>query len=249
MATDRRDLARPEVASGTGSSADPGTTQRKLRPHRLLVPAATLAVVVGATGAVLASTSSAAQTAVASGAVSDSILDDSIQGGSVQRQAESLGDLQPVAFAQARSLSAASQADSVLQRTTVAAAAKTTTKTTTKATAKTAAAPKAAVPGKTPASAKTLAKKQVSARGWSSAQYKCLVKLWEKESNWKYTARNRSSGAYGIPQALPARKMASAGKDWRTNPATQIEWGLKYIADRHDTPCGAWGHSQRRGWY
>jgi hypothetical protein len=60
---------------------------------------------------------------------------------------------------------------------------------------------------------------------------------------------NPSSGAYGIPQALPGGKMASAGGDWRTNPATQIRWGLSYIASTYGTPCGAWAHSQSHGWY
>ena len=105
------------------------------------------------------------------------------------------------------------------------------------------------MPGTTPAKAKVLAKSMVAARGWSSAQHTCLVKLWEKESNWKYKARNRSSGAYGIPQALPARKMASAGSDWRTNPATQIKWGLKYVKERYGTPCRAWSFKRANGWY
>ena len=62
-------------------------------------------------------------------------------------------------------------------------------------------------------------------------------------------ARNRSSGAYGIPQALPGSKMATIAADWETNPITQIKWGLNYIAERYGTPCGAWGHSQSFGWY
>ncbi len=94
-----------------------------------------------------------------------------------------------------------------------------------------------------------LARIMVAERGWSSGQYSCLVSLWKKESNWKYRASNPSSGAYGIPQSLPGSKMASAGSDWRTNPATQIEWGLGYIADRYGTPCAAWAHSGRVNWY
>ena len=65
---------------------------------------------------------------------------------------------------------------------------------------------------------------------------------------WRVNAAN-SSGAYGIPQALPGSKMASAGADWQTNPATQIAWGLGYIAGRYGTPCGAWDHSESNGWY
>ena len=105
----------------------------------------------------------------------------------------------------------------------------------------------AAVSG--PAGAKALARDMVAARGWGAGEFRCLERLWEKESNWRHTARNASSGAYGIPQSLPAHKMASAGSDWRTNPATQITWGLNYISDRYSRPCNAWAHSQRVNWY
>lgn len=85
--------------------------------------------------------------------------------------------------------------------------------------------------------------------GFSSDQFDCLDALWTRESNWRVYADNPTSSAYGIPQALPGEKMASAGADWATNPATQIRWGLGYIADRYGSPCGAWGHSQAYGWY
>jgi len=75
---------------------------------------------------------------------------------------------------------------------------------------------------------------------WSENQFKCLNSLWTKESNWRYQARNKISGAHGIAQALPATKMEIIGMDWRTNPITQIEWGLKYIQERYDTPCKAY---------
>ncbi|WP_319643986.1 ubiquitin-like domain-containing protein [Myceligenerans pegani] len=88
-----------------------------------------------------------------------------------------------------------------------------------------------------------------AARGWTGEQWTCLEALWTKESNWNHLAQNPSSGAYGIPQSLPGTKMATAGSDWATNPATQIKWGLGYIAGRYGTPCGAWGHSQSVGWY
>ncbi|MFG2005689.1 transglycosylase SLT domain-containing protein [Spirillospora sp. NPDC048911] len=94
-----------------------------------------------------------------------------------------------------------------------------------------------------------IAKPMVKKRGWSKRQFKCLVKLWNRESHWNHKARNRSSGAYGIAQALPGRKMRSAGKDWRTNPKTQIKWGLGYIKGRYGTPCRALSHSNSRGWY
>jgi hypothetical protein len=85
---------------------------------------------------------------------------------------------------------------------------------------------------------------------WSSTgQYQCLVRLWQRESNWLVSAYNRGSGATGIPQAVPGSKMRSAGSDWRTNAVTQIRWGLGYIKHVYGSPCGAWSHSQAHGWY
>jgi hypothetical protein len=100
-----------------------------------------------------------------------------------------------------------------------------------------------------PGTAQSIAAGMVSARGWPSTEFDCLVALWNKESHWNVYSNNASSGAYGIPQALPGSKMASAGADWATNPATQITWGLGYITGRYGTPCGAWSHSQLSGWY
>jgi hypothetical protein len=85
--------------------------------------------------------------------------------------------------------------------------------------------------------------------GWSSSQMSCLVPLWMGESGWRVNAENVSSGAYGIPQSLPGSKMATIGADWRTNPVTQIKWGLGYIQERYGSPCGAWGFKQGHGWY
>jgi hypothetical protein len=85
--------------------------------------------------------------------------------------------------------------------------------------------------------------------GFDNSQMSCLVPLWMGESGWRVNAQNSSSGAYGIPQALPGSKMSSAGADWASNPATQIEWGLGYIRDRYGSPCGAWGFKQSHGWY
>jgi hypothetical protein len=84
---------------------------------------------------------------------------------------------------------------------------------------------------------------------WRQSQFGCLAKLWTQESGWSTSAENSMSGAYGIAQALPGSKMATAGKDWRTNPKTQIRWGLDYIQGRYDSPCGAWGHETADGWY
>jgi hypothetical protein len=84
--------------------------------------------------------------------------------------------------------------------------------------------------------------------GWSSGQFSCLDSLWSRESGWNVTASN-PDGAYGIPQAYPGSKMASAGPNWQTDAATQIRWGLGYIKGLYGSPCGAWAHSQATGWY
>ncbi|MFF0306745.1 lytic transglycosylase domain-containing protein [Streptosporangium sp. NPDC004379] len=99
-----------------------------------------------------------------------------------------------------------------------------------------------------PSGNRALGKQMLESRGWGD-QWGCLERLWTKESGWNERAMNRYSGAYGIPQSLPGSKMASAGGDWQTNPATQIAWGLGYIKGRYGTPCGAWAHSQATGWY
>lgn len=100
-----------------------------------------------------------------------------------------------------------------------------------------------------PGSAKEFAYKLAGQLGWGQDQYSCLVKLWERESNWRLNAMNKSSGAYGIPQALPGSKMASEGTDWMTNAQTQIRWGVKYINGRYKNPCTALLHSNVKGWY
>lgn len=94
-----------------------------------------------------------------------------------------------------------------------------------------------------------IARSMLSSYGWGDDQFQCLNSLWQRESGWNHLAKNPSSGAYGIPQALPGSKMASAGADWQTNPATQIRWGLGYIKGRYGSPCGALNHSHARGWY
>jgi hypothetical protein len=99
-----------------------------------------------------------------------------------------------------------------------------------------------------PGSAKAIASQLLSAKGWGNKQYNCLVSLWDRESGWNVYAAN-PSGAYGIPQARPGNKMASAGPNWQSNAKTQILWGLSYIEGRYGTPCGAWAHSQSTGWY
>jgi hypothetical protein len=84
---------------------------------------------------------------------------------------------------------------------------------------------------------------------WSDAQMGCLTSLWSRESHWNFLARNHRSGAYGIPQANPGTKMSSTGSDWRTNPITQIKWGMSYVNARYGKPCVALSQSNRIGWY
>ena len=93
------------------------------------------------------------------------------------------------------------------------------------------------------------AKERCNLYGWSENDFNCLVKLWNRESGWNPYAHNSSSGAYGIPQALPGSKMASYGSDYLTNYKTQINWGLNYIKSRYGNPSNAWSHSQTKGWY
>jgi hypothetical protein len=121
------------------------------------------------------------------------------------------------------------------------------------AAARQAAAQKAAAQ-QTPTPAASGSPQQIAERmlgqyGWSASQFSCLDPLWERESGWSVTAQNPSSGAYGIPQALPGSQMASAGPDWQTDAATQIKWGLSYIQSRYGSPCGAWSHEEADGWY
>ena len=80
-------------------------------------------------------------------------------------------------------------------------------------------------------------------------QFQCFSNIVDHESSWNYQASNPSSGAYGLVQALPGSKMASAGADWQTNPATQIKWGLNYMDSRYGSPCGAWEFWQANNWY
>jgi hypothetical protein len=107
------------------------------------------------------------------------------------------------------------------------------------------AAPPVAV---TPGSAQQIAMSMLGSYGWASSQFSCLNDLWSRESGWRTTAEN-PSGAYGIPQALPGSKMASAGPDWQTSASTQIRWGLGYIKGQYGSPCGAWSHEEATGWY
>jgi hypothetical protein len=109
-------------------------------------------------------------------------------------------------------------------------------------------APPVDVPVPSPGSAQAVAQSLLPSFGFDNSQFGCLVDLWDRESGWRVNAEN-ASGAYGIPQALPGSKMATAGPNWATDAATQIKWGLGYIKGRYGTPCGAWGFWEAHGWY
>ena len=103
-------------------------------------------------------------------------------------------------------------------------------------------------PAQPPGSPQHIAMAMLGSFGWSSSQFSCLDPLWSRESGWNVTASN-PDGAYGIPQAMPGSKMASAGPNWQTDAATQIRWGLGYIKGLYGSPCGAWSHEEATGWY
>lgn len=144
-----------------------------------------------------------------------------------------------IAAARAAAQRAAAQRAAARQAAANAAAAQTTT---AKATGSSAAVQPSGSP-------QQVALAMLGSFGWSSSQFSCLVSLWARESGWNIYASNPSSGAFGIPQALPGSKMASAGADWQTNAATQIRWGLGYIQQTYGSPCAAWDHSEAAGWY
>ena len=104
-------------------------------------------------------------------------------------------------------------------------------------------------PPPNPGTAQAIAYQLLPSFGFNAKQqFGCLNNIWTRESNWRYNAAN-ASGAYGIPQALPGSKMASAGPNWQTNPTTQIKWGLGYIKERYGSPCNAWAFWQGHSWY
>jgi hypothetical protein len=149
-----------------------------------------------------------------------------------QHQAEQRVEAARAAAASAQSQAAQSQADQ-----SQAAQAEQPQQATTPA-----------APSVASGSPEQIAQAMLHSFGWSAGQFSCLYPLWEHESGWSVTAAN-PDGAYGIPQALPGAKMASAGPNWQTNATTQIRWGLEYIKAMYGSPCGAWGHEQATGWY
>ena len=131
-----------------------------------------------------------------------------------------------------------------------AAAAKAAEEAAARAAAEATAQASAQAAAGNPGDARSIARSMMASQyGWGEGEFSCLDSLWERESGWNYQAYNASSGATGIPQSLPGSKMASAGADWQTNPATQISWGLSYIKGSYGTPCAAWSHSEAMNWY
>ena len=141
------------------------------------------------------------------------------------------------------------QARQAARARAAAAAAKAAARASRAAQQQRASATPAARPVTASGSPQQIAQGMLGSYGWSASQFSCLQPLWNAESGWNVSASNPSSGAYGIPQALPGSKMASAGADWQTNAATQIRWGLGYIRSVYGSPCGAWSHEQAYGWY
>jgi len=157
-------------------------------------------------------------------------------------------------YAIARWKAAQRRAAELAAKKATAAAATAAAATASQAPAQTPAAaqPSQAASATVPAasgSPQQIAQAMLGSFGWSASQFSCLDPLWAHESGWSVTAYNAGSGAYGIPQALPGSRMASAGPDWQSSAATQITWGLEYIRDTYGSPCGAWDHEQATGWY
>jgi hypothetical protein len=100
-----------------------------------------------------------------------------------------------------------------------------------------------------PPSPREIAMALLPSYGWDGSQFSCLDEIWTRESNWDPHAENSTSGAYGIPQALPGSKMSTYGADWSTNAETQIKWGLAYIRASYGSPCGAWYFWESHSWY
>ncbi|HKU04268.1 MAG TPA: hypothetical protein VJQ80_15785 [Arthrobacter sp.] len=140
----------------------------------------------------------------------------------------------------------AAAAQAAAEKAAADAAAKAAADKAAAAAAAAAAAPKAV---DDPAAAKAYAASILASYGWGPGEMTALNTLWEKESNWRTTATNASSGAYGIVQSLPASKMASAGADWQTNYQTQIKWGLNYIKERYGSPSAALAFHLANNWY
>ena len=222
-------LALAGIAAGT-VAAWPGDS-----------PAASASVA----GASFSGTAAAAQT-LTGAAATDNGLAKSAQDLKAREATARLAALRQAIAQQARQEARRAARAAAAKAAAAQAAAARAARQQRQAAAAPAAAPSVATPSGSP---QQIAEGMLGSYGWSSSQFSCLQPLWNAESGWNVSATNTSSGAYGIPQALPGSKMASAGADWQTDAATQIRWGLGYIRSVYGSPCGAWSHEQAYGWY
>lgn len=256
-------VGSPDAASSTVRSATaPSTTQATVQPEsvrEITVEAkATLASAQSALDAADAVTADIAASGLDIGTKTTTIDTTALR---TQIDRLSDFDVLPLLFLPGVTDSTADQTKGVAAQTATLrtqldaaqakkAAADAAAKAKREAEAAAAAAAAAQAAANTPSGAQAVARQIASAEyGWGDDQFSCLQSLWNRESGWNYQSYNASSGATGIPQALPGSKMASAGSDWQTNAATQIRWGLGYIAGSYGSPCAAWGHSQSTNWY
>jgi hypothetical protein len=235
-----------------------GHVQRKRSKFVVLVAAGAFTVASAGTATAVAwpsgsaSASSAALTTVAQAQVT--VATNQIRHEMTLR-AEEIRQQQAAQAAPATAQAKAAKAKAAQARAAKIAAAKkaAAAQAAARAAARAAAAKKkaeqAAASAQPSGSPEQIAAAMLSQYGWSSGQMSCLQPLWDRESGWSVSAYNASSGAYGIPQALPGYKMASVGSDWQTSAYTQIKWGLGYITDVYGSPCGAWAHEVADGWY
>ncbi|MEU1621032.1 transglycosylase SLT domain-containing protein [Streptomyces sp. NPDC005722] len=209
----------------------------------IAVASATAVTSVGAVVGVASSSQASVQPVAASDStvLADIPAGQRVQQASLTQQVQAQSDAADVGTRQAAEQAARKQAakDATARK---AAAAKAEADRKAKAAAKAALVVKASY---------TVAEVQAMAQAiiGDASQYQCFSNIVGHESGWDYTATNSSSGAYGLVQALPGSKMASAGADWRTNPGTQVKWGLKYMNSRYGSPCGAWSFWQNNSWY
>ena len=245
----------PRPKSGASTRAEARSAKRSHRGafpalgKRAAVAAASCALLVGVGAAGQANESMTRTASTQSAATQLSPAEQQAQ------LAAEKSDLQAAAAEAAAEKAAAAKTAADKAAATKAAAAKAAA---AKAAAEKAAAEKAAAAKakaakpaavNDPAGAQAYAASQLASYGWAPDQMQCLKTLWTKESDWKTTATNSSSGAYGIVQSLPAEKMASAGADYLTNYRTQINWGLDYIQERYQSPCGALNFHYANNWY
>jgi hypothetical protein len=235
------------LLGGVGATAPAAADEATTVPSTVsasLITAENTANLVGLT------TSASTLTGVTSSGVTSSgvtNVSDTVSGTTVSDTAmsESAGTASSIATMRALGLAGGVASEQIPAAAMLAAPAKVLTAPVSLATKAAAPKPAAAITGTPLQIAHTIAAQQ----GLNQQQWVCLDQLWYQESKFQTTARNHRSGAFGIPQALPASRMASAGADWRTNPATQIKWGLSYIKVRYGTACNAWAHWKRDRWY